>query len=88
MPPVAILLTRDHPNHADPTLALARTWGCCAYVHPDEWPLVSMEPSTYLSTVKRYATPLDRWLILPFLRLTSAKQRVPAGVYLLGSLSG
>lgn len=74
-PPAAILLTHDHPDHAGSTLALARTWGCWAYVHPEEWPLVTMEPSTYLSTVKQYANPLDRWLILPILRLTPAKRR-------------
>jgi glyoxylase-like metal-dependent hydrolase (beta-lactamase superfamily II) len=74
-PPAAILLTHDHLDHAGSTQALAQTWGCWAYVHPNEWPLVSMDPSTYLSTVKQYANPLDRWLILPILRLTPAKQR-------------
>jgi glyoxylase-like metal-dependent hydrolase (beta-lactamase superfamily II) len=74
-PPAAILLTHDHPDHAGSTLALARTWGCWAYVHPDELPLVSMDQSTYLATVKQYANPLDRWLILPLLRLTPPRRR-------------
>ena len=74
-PPAAILLTHDHPDHAGSTLALAQTWGCWAYVHPDELPLVSMDPSTYLATVKQYANPLDRWLILPLLHLTPPKRR-------------
>jgi glyoxylase-like metal-dependent hydrolase (beta-lactamase superfamily II) len=74
-PPAAILLTHDHPDHAGSTLGLARTWGCWAYVHPEEWPLVSMDPSTYLVTVKQYANPLDRYLILPLLHLTPPKRR-------------
>lgn len=68
-PPAAILLTHDHPDHAGSTLPLARRWGCVVYVHPDELPLVTMDSSTYLSTVKKYANPLDTWVILPLLRL-------------------
>jgi glyoxylase-like metal-dependent hydrolase (beta-lactamase superfamily II) len=64
--PVSILLTHDHPDHAGSALELARMWGCPVYVHPDELPLTAIGD---LSTVERYANPLDRWIILPLLRL-------------------
>ena len=34
-----------------------------------------MDTSTYLSTVKQYANPLDNWLILPWLRLLPPRRR-------------
>jgi glyoxylase-like metal-dependent hydrolase (beta-lactamase superfamily II) len=73
--PVAILLTHDHPDHAGSTLPLARRWGCLAYVHPDELELTTMDIATYLSTVKKYANPLDRWIILPLLHLMPERAR-------------
>ena len=63
--PDSILLTHDHPDHAGSALELARLWGCLVYMHPDELPLAIAED---LSTVERYANPLDRWVILPILR--------------------
>ena len=63
--PTAILLTHDHPDHAGSALDLARMWGCPVYVHPDELPLAAIGD---LSTVEKYANPLDRWIILPLLR--------------------
>jgi glyoxylase-like metal-dependent hydrolase (beta-lactamase superfamily II) len=74
-PPAAILLTHDHPDHAGSTLALARRWGCLVFVHPDEFPLVAMDLSTYLCTVRKYANPIDRWLILPLLRVLPQRAR-------------
>jgi glyoxylase-like metal-dependent hydrolase (beta-lactamase superfamily II) len=74
-PPAAILLTHDHPDHAGSTLPLARRWGCLVYVHPDELPLATMDMSTYLSTVRKYANPVDRWLILPLLRVLPKRAR-------------
>jgi glyoxylase-like metal-dependent hydrolase (beta-lactamase superfamily II) len=71
----AILLTHDHPDHAGSALPLARRWGCVVYVHPAEMPLVTMDLSTYLSTVKKYANPLDRWIILPLLRVLPKRAR-------------
>jgi glyoxylase-like metal-dependent hydrolase (beta-lactamase superfamily II) len=65
-PPTAILLTHDHPDHAGSALELARIWDCPVYLHPDELPLAVTKD---LATVKKYANPLDRWLILPMLRL-------------------
>ena len=68
-PPSAILLTHDHPDHAGSTPALAHTWGCPVYVHPDELALVTADFSNFFSTVKGYANPLDTWIILPLMRL-------------------
>jgi hypothetical protein len=74
-PPTAILLTHDHPDHAGSTRDLAQRWDCLAYMHPDELPLATMDAANYLSTVARYANPLDRWLILPLLRVTPRRRR-------------
>ncbi len=74
-PPAAILLTHNHPDHAGSTPELARRWGCLVYMHPDELPLVTMDSSTYLSTVKKYASPLDTWVILPVLRVMPRRRR-------------
>jgi glyoxylase-like metal-dependent hydrolase (beta-lactamase superfamily II) len=49
-------------------------WDCPVYVHPDELPLVDIQD---LSTVEKYANPLDRWIIVPLLR-TMPRQRVKA----------
>jgi len=62
--PASILLTHDHPDHAGSTLELASMWDCPVYVHHDE---LSLATVTDLSTVKKYANPLDRWIILPLL---------------------
>jgi len=64
--PASILLTHDHPDHAGSALELARMWSCPVHVHPDELPLATIGD---LSTVEKYANPLDRWIILPLLRL-------------------
>lgn len=72
--PASILLTHDHPDHAGSAVELARMWDCPVYVHPDELPLVDIQD---LSTVKKYANPLDRWIIIPLLRMMP-RQRVKA----------
>jgi len=64
--PASILLTHDHPDHAGSALELSRIWNCPVYVHPDELPLAAIGD---LATVEQYANPLDRWIILPLLRL-------------------
>jgi len=64
--PSAILLTHSHPDHAGSALELARRWGCPVYLHPDEMPLAV---AVDLATITRYANPLDRWVLLPVLRL-------------------
>lgn len=64
--PSAILLTHVHPDHSGSALELARAWRCPVYLHPDEMEFAIVRN---LATVARYANPLDRWLILPLLRL-------------------
>jgi glyoxylase-like metal-dependent hydrolase (beta-lactamase superfamily II) len=73
-PPASILLTHNHPDHAGSAVELAHLWDCPVYVHPDEIPYVAIED---LSTIKKYANPLDRWIILPILRMMP-RQRVQA----------
>lgn len=68
-PPEAIFLTHDHPDHAGSVRELAGLWRCPVWVHPDELPLTRGD----LSTVKRYANPLDRWVVLPFLRIRGSR---------------
>jgi glyoxylase-like metal-dependent hydrolase (beta-lactamase superfamily II) len=64
--PAAILLTHVHPDHSGAALELAQAWGCPVYLHPDE---LELAISRNLATVARCANPLDRWIILPLLRL-------------------
>lgn len=64
--PRSILLTHDHPDHAGSVRELAGMWRCHVHVHPDEMPLVAAD----LATIREYANPVDRWLVLPLLRLT------------------
>ena len=73
--PEAILLTHDHPDHSGSAPELIRRWGCVVYTHPGDLPLVTMDASTYLSTVKKYANPLDTWLMLPLLHLLPKRAR-------------
>jgi len=68
--PAAVLLTHDHPDHAGAALALARLWDLSVYVHPDEMPMVRGNMETF----KKYANPLDRWMVLPIMR-TMGKRR-------------
>jgi glyoxylase-like metal-dependent hydrolase (beta-lactamase superfamily II) len=72
--PAAILLTHVHPDHSGSALELARAWDCPVYLHPDEMDLAVVRT---LATAARYANPLDRWIILPLLRLLP-RQRVEA----------
>ncbi len=67
----SILLTHDHPDHAGAVLELAHRWDCPVYVHLAELPISAIED---LSTVERFANPLDRWIVLPLLRLMPRKK--------------
>ncbi len=69
-PPASILLTHDHPDHAGAARELAREWHCLVWVHPDEMPLARGD----ISTVHEFANPLDRWIILPLLRLMGKRR--------------
>lgn len=68
--PSSILLTHDHPDHAGSARELAHLWKCPVLVHPDEMPLAIGG----LATFHAYANPLDRWVILPLLRLMGSRR--------------
>jgi glyoxylase-like metal-dependent hydrolase (beta-lactamase superfamily II) len=70
LPPASILLTHDHPDHAGSARELARIWQCPVLVHADELPLVLGNVLAFHD----YANPLDRWLILPLLRLMGSRR--------------
>jgi glyoxylase-like metal-dependent hydrolase (beta-lactamase superfamily II) len=70
-PPAAIFLTHSHPDHAGSALELAREWNCPVYVHPLELPLATGD----FSAMQYYAGPLDRWVILPLMRLVGRRRR-------------
>ena len=64
--PATILLTHDHVDHTGSVRELAQMWECPVYVHPDELPLATTGDITI---VEKYASPLDRWIVLPILHL-------------------
>jgi len=71
VPAAAIVLTHHHPDHSGSARELARVWRCPVYFHADELPLTSGE----IAALGRYANPLDRWLILPLLRILPPSRR-------------
>ena len=68
--PSAILLTHSHPDHDGSARELATSWRCPVYAHPDELPIACGD----VAAIERSANPLDRWLILPSLRLLGARR--------------
>ena len=69
--PASMLLTHIHPDHSGSARDLARFWDLPVWVHPGEMPLAA---GTYLP---EFGNPLDRWLIVPLLRLLP-RRRVDA----------
>jgi glyoxylase-like metal-dependent hydrolase (beta-lactamase superfamily II) len=67
--PAVILLTHLHPDHSGAAGTLARSWAVPVYVHPDELPMAA---GRYLP---QYAMPLDRWLVVPLMRLLPTRIR-------------
>jgi deazaflavin-dependent oxidoreductase (nitroreductase family) len=67
--PASILLTHDHPDHSASAAELAQAWGCPVYVHPDELSLTAALAAADYASFMQYANPLDRWIILPLLRI-------------------
>jgi len=61
--PAAVLLTHIHPDHSGSARELARTWDLPVWVHPGELPLAAGKYRP------EYGNPLDRWLIVPLMRL-------------------
>jgi glyoxylase-like metal-dependent hydrolase (beta-lactamase superfamily II) len=80
--PSAILLTHVHPDHSGSARELARTWGCPVFAHAAEIPIASGD----FSAMERYAGPLDRWLILPVMRVIGRRRR--EAILAAGSLAG
>lgn len=64
--PASILLTHAHPDHAGSALDLAQLWNCHVYVHLGDIPLAT---TANIATVEKYANPIDRWIVLPLLRI-------------------
>jgi len=69
-PPAAILITHVHPDHSGGVPELASVWGAPVWVHPDELALAQGRATA----VRDHAGPLDRWVVLPALRLTGARR--------------
>ncbi|WP_456872199.1 nitroreductase/quinone reductase family protein [Geodermatophilus sp. SYSU D00766] len=72
--PEAILLTHVHPDHSGSAGHLARVWQVPVYAHAADLPLARGE---YLPA---YGMPLDRWVVVPLLRLLprSTRRRITA----------
>ena len=67
--PEGILLTHIHPDHSGAAGTLAREWEVPVYVHPDD---LAMAPGRY---VPEYGMPLDRWVVMPVMRLLPSRTR-------------
>ena len=70
-PPESIVLTHVHPDHDGSAAELARHWGLPVHVHPDELGLARGD----FAAIRTYASPLDRWLLLPGMRLLGKQRR-------------
>lgn len=68
--PASILITHDHPDHVGALRDLVATWDCPAWVHPDELVMVRGDMAAF----RQYGHPLDRWVIVPALRLVGKKR--------------
>lgn len=77
--PVAILLTHIHPDHSGAAGWLARQWQVPVYASAAELP---MARGRYL---REYSMPLDRWAVVPIMRLLPASVR--ASIEAAGDIS-
>jgi glyoxylase-like metal-dependent hydrolase (beta-lactamase superfamily II) len=80
--PDAILLTHVHPDHSGSARMLAERWRCPILLHPAETAIANGD----FAAMERYAGPLDRWLILPMMRVVDRRRR--ARILEQGSLTG
>jgi deazaflavin-dependent oxidoreductase (nitroreductase family) len=69
--PDGILLTHVHPDHEGDTRTLAGRWGCPVWVSPAELPIALRD----FDGMRATAMPLDRWAILPAMRLLGSERR-------------
>ena len=72
--PAAILLTHHHPDHGGAARQLAEAWECPVFVHPREMPIALGD----FAAMKRFAGPLDRWVVLPLMRAMGRRRREAA----------
>jgi deazaflavin-dependent oxidoreductase (nitroreductase family) len=80
--PEAIVLTHAHPDHSGAARELAGRWSCPVYLHPDELPIVSGD----FAAMRALAAPLDRWVIVPMMRVMGRRRRQE--LLAAGSLAG
>lgn len=69
--PSSIIITHAHRDHTGSARELALSWGCPVLVHPHELPLAR----GIAAAVRHYATPIDRWTVLPRMRLPGSRRR-------------
>lgn len=69
--PRGILLTHVHPDHEGDARRLAERWGCPVWVSPLELPIAVRN----FEVMRAAAMPLDRWIVLPAMRLMGSKRR-------------
>lgn len=69
--PKGIVLTHVHPDHEGDARALAERWGCPVWVSPGELPIARRD----FDAMRATAMPLDRWVILPVMRLMGSRRR-------------
>jgi glyoxylase-like metal-dependent hydrolase (beta-lactamase superfamily II) len=69
--PSCILLTHVHPDHSGSARELAAAWDCPVLVHPAEIPIATGD----FEAMSRYAGPMDRWVILPVMRVIGRRRR-------------
>lgn len=67
--PAGILLTHVHPDHSGAAGDLARAWDVPVFLHPGEVPMAAGRH------VPEFTMPLDRWMVVPLMRLLPARTR-------------
>jgi glyoxylase-like metal-dependent hydrolase (beta-lactamase superfamily II) len=65
------LLTHGHPDHSGAARYLAGLWNCPVYMHARELPIANAD----LAAMQVSAGPLDRYVVLPFIRLIGRRRR-------------
>lgn len=69
--PEAIVLTHAHPDHSGAARELADRWSCPVFLHPDELAIARGD----FEAMRTVAGPLDRWVVLPAMRLMGRRRR-------------
>ncbi len=69
--PGGILLTHVHPDHEGSAREPAERWACPIWVSAGELPIAQWDFEAMSAT----AMPLDRWVVLPVVRLLGSERR-------------